>query len=200
MASNNKLKGARSSWKSSEKLSPEQLNEFREAFSVFDKDGDGTISEKELGTVMRALGLNPTEEELTQMVKEVDQDGNGEVDFDEFCAMMIRRMEDEDGDEEILEAFQVIDRDGDGFITEADLKDLLATLGEKVTEEEIADMIKEVDMDGDGKVSYEEFVAMFDMKWGAKSQGIDFPEFLAIFDMKWRDSRQDADSSSAPKR
>jgi len=177
MASNNKLKGARSSWKSSEKLSPEQLNEFREAFSVFDKDGDGTISEKELGTVMRALGLNPTEEELTQMVKEVDQDGNGEVDFDEFCAMMIRRMEDEDGDEEILEAFQVIDRDGDGFITEADLKDLLATLGEKVTEEEIADMIKEVDMDGDGKVSYEEFVAMFDMKWEAKSQGIDFPEF-----------------------
>ena len=52
----------------SEKLSPEQLAEFREAFSVFDKDGDGTISEKELGTVMRALGLNPTEEELTQVL------------------------------------------------------------------------------------------------------------------------------------
>jgi len=148
----------------SEKLSPEQLAEFREAFSVFDKDGDGTISEKELGTVMRALGLNPTEEELTQMVQEVDTDGNGEVDFDEFCSMMIRRMEDEDGDEEILEAFQVIDRDGDGFISEADLKDLMTNLGEKVTEEELKDMIREVDLDNDGQVSFAEFVAMFDMK------------------------------------
>ena len=50
-----------------DKLTPEQLAEFREAFSVFDKDGDGTISEKELGTVMRALGLNPTDDELTQV-------------------------------------------------------------------------------------------------------------------------------------
>jgi len=147
-----------------EKLTPEQLAEFKEAFSVFDKDGDGTISEKELGTVMRALGLNPTEEELTQMVREVDIDGNGEVDFDEFCEMMVKRMEDTDGDEEILEAFQVIDRDGDGFITESDLRDLLANLGEKVTDEEVLDMIKEVDMDGDGKISFPEFVAMFDMK------------------------------------
>jgi len=147
-----------------DKLTPEQLAEFREAFSVFDKDGDGTISEKELGTVMRALGLNPTDDELTQMVKEVDIDGNGEVDFEEFCTMMVRRMEDTDGDEEILEAFQVIDRDGDGFITESDLKDLLANLGDKVTEEEISDMIKEVDLDGDGKVSFVEFLAMFDMK------------------------------------
>jgi len=147
-----------------DKLTPEQLAEFREAFSVFDKDGDGTISEKELGTVMRALGLNPTDDELTQMVKEVDIDGNGEVDFEEFCTMMVRRMEDTDGDEEILEAFQVIDRDGDGFITESDLKDLLANLGDKVTEEEISDMIKEVDLDGDGKISFVEFLAMFDMK------------------------------------
>ena len=49
--------------------------EFKEAFSLFDKDGDGTITTKELGTVMRSLGQNPTEAELRDMINEVDADG-----------------------------------------------------------------------------------------------------------------------------
>ena len=52
------------------------LTELREAFSLFDKDGDGSISTKELGTVMRSLGQTPSDEELYDMVKEVDADGN----------------------------------------------------------------------------------------------------------------------------
>ena len=51
------------------------LPEFKEAFSLFDKNGDGTISSKELGIVMRAIGQNPTEAELTDMINEVDADG-----------------------------------------------------------------------------------------------------------------------------
>lgn len=50
--------------------------EFKEAFSLFDKDGDGTITTKELGTVMRSLGQNPTEAELQDMINEVDADGS----------------------------------------------------------------------------------------------------------------------------
>ena len=53
------------------------FSEFKEAFSLFDKDGDGTITTKELGTVMRSLGQNPTEAELQDMINAVDADGNG---------------------------------------------------------------------------------------------------------------------------
>ena len=49
--------------------------EFREAFSLFDRDGDGTITTKELGTVMKSLGQNPTDQELLEMIEEVDADG-----------------------------------------------------------------------------------------------------------------------------
>ena len=55
-----------------DQLSEEQIGEFKEAFSLFDKDGDGCITTKELGTVMRSLGQNPTEAELQDMINEVD--------------------------------------------------------------------------------------------------------------------------------
>ncbi len=59
-------------------MTEEQIAEFKEAFSLFDKDGDGTITTKELGTVMRSLGQNPTEAELQDMINEVDADGMNE--------------------------------------------------------------------------------------------------------------------------
>uniref|UniRef100_A0A674B9P9 Calmodulin n=1 Tax=Salmo trutta TaxID=8032 RepID=A0A674B9P9_SALTR len=83
---------------------------FKEAFSLFDKDGDGTITTKELGTVMRSLGQNPTEAELQDMINEVDADGNGTIDFPEFLTMMARKMKDTDSEEEIREAFRVFDK------------------------------------------------------------------------------------------
>uniref|UniRef100_A0A8C5FR68 EF-hand domain-containing protein n=1 Tax=Gadus morhua TaxID=8049 RepID=A0A8C5FR68_GADMO len=84
--------------------------QFKEAFSLFDKDGDGTITTKELGTVMRSLGQNPTEAELQDMINEVDADGNGTIDFPEFLTMMARKMKDTDSEEEIREAFRVFDK------------------------------------------------------------------------------------------
>jgi len=81
-----------------DQLTEEQIAEFKEAFSLFDKDGDGTITTKELGTVMRSLGQNPTEAELQDMINEVDADGNGTIDFPEFLTMMARKMKDTDSE------------------------------------------------------------------------------------------------------
>ncbi|XP_037505745.1 calmodulin-beta [Rhipicephalus sanguineus] len=145
---------------SGSQLSEEAIAELREAFALFDKDGNGAISTKELGTMMRALGQNPTEAELKDMIAEVDSDGNGTVDFTEFLAMMTKKTRTADTEDEIREAFRVFDRDGNGFITAAELRHVMTTLGEKLTDEEVDAMIREADTDGDGQINYEEFVAL----------------------------------------
>ena len=136
-------------------MNDEQVAEFREAFGLFDKDNDGSITSKELGTVMKSLGQNPTDAELQDMINEVDSDGNGTIDFNEFLTMMARKMKDTDTEDEIKEAFKVFDKDGNGFISSSELKHVMTNLGEKLSDEEIEEMIHEADKDGDGQVNYE---------------------------------------------
>ena len=63
------------------RITPEQELEYREAFQMFDKNGDGCISVAELGTVMRSVGQNPNNDELQTIINDVDADGNGTLDF-----------------------------------------------------------------------------------------------------------------------
>merc|ERR1711976_443445 len=72
-------------------LSEEKVRTFKEMFQMFDKDGDGTISTKELGAVLRSLGLNPGQDEIDEMIEETDRDNSGAIDFREFCSLMVKR-------------------------------------------------------------------------------------------------------------
>ncbi|KAG1347705.1 neo-calmodulin [Cocos nucifera] len=138
----------------------EQISEFQEAFNLFDKDRDGCITLEELETVIKSLGQNPTEDELHEMIKEIDADGNGTIEFGEFLSLMARKMKETDAEEELKEAFKVFDKDQNGYISASELKHVMISLGEKLTDEEVDQMIKEADLDGDGQVNYEEFVRM----------------------------------------
>ncbi|KAI0244604.1 Calmodulin-2, partial [Massospora cicadina] len=143
-----------------DQLTEEQVAEFKEAFSLFDRDGDGSITVKELGTVMRSLGQNPTEAELQALINDIDTDGNGTVDFAEFLTLMARNMKNADSEEEIREAFKVFDKDNNGYISAAELRHVMTNLGEKLTDKEAEEMIREADADCDGQINYEEFVKM----------------------------------------
>ncbi|KAL0233448.1 hypothetical protein PCE1_001963 [Barthelona sp. PCE] len=143
-----------------EALTADQIAEFKEAFSLFDKNNDGSISISELSVVMRALGQNPSNAELRDMINEIDADGNGTIDFPEFLAMMSHKMAENDSEDAVREAFRVFDKDNNGVISADELRFVMCQLGEKLSPNEIDEMISEADSNGDGKISYDEFVRM----------------------------------------
>jgi len=138
------------------------IDDLREAFGLFDKDGDGTITVKELSMVMHSLGQTPKEEELKKMMSEVDKDNSGAIEFGEFCHLMAKSMKDADNEEDLMEAFRIFDADGSGSITKAELRTTLQMVmggtSDMLPDDEIAEMIQEADTDGDGQVNFDEFV------------------------------------------
>lgn len=138
-------------------LTEAQIADYREVFAIFDKDNSGNITAAELGEVMKSLGLNPTEDELRDMVNEIDADQNGTIDFEEFIQLMSHTVGPSNLDEELQKAFEVFDRDGSGSISTDELRQVMKKLGQDLTDSEINDMIKMADKDGNGVISLDEF-------------------------------------------
>jgi len=134
--------------------------EYKEAFELFDKDGSGSITTKELLYVMRSIGQNPTEDEVLELIMESDLNGDGTIDFKEFINMMRRKSADQDQTEDLKEAFKIFDKNKNGFIEMKELRTVTMTLGEKLTEEEFQEFWQEADVNRDGKLDYMEFVEM----------------------------------------
>ncbi|KAJ9074306.1 hypothetical protein DSO57_1003097 [Entomophthora muscae] len=148
----------------SDQLTADQISELNEAFALFDKNGDGSISVEELGEVMKSLGQNPTPDELQAMIKEADADGDGTIDQEEFQILMARRLQGCDFEQEQQAAFRVFDQNGDGYISKSELKQVMSSLGEKLSDADLDEMIREADIDGDGQISYDEFSKMMNAK------------------------------------
>ena len=131
---------------------------------MFDQDGDGTITLNELRTVMQSLGQNPTDQELEDMINEVDNDGNNEIDFEEFLTLMARNMQDLDEEKVIKQGFSVFDADEDGKITLDDLRRVMESLGEQLNENQLIEIIKELDSNSDEAIDFEEFQEIVNYK------------------------------------
>ena len=74
-----------------DKLDEDQINEYKEAFQIFDKDGSGSIDVYELRRVFRSLGKNLTRQEVQDLFDEVDTDGSGGIEFEEFLQLMAKQ-------------------------------------------------------------------------------------------------------------
>ena len=90
-------------------LTSEQIGKFQDAFTKHDTTGEGSVDTDQLRQVLRHIGQNPSEAELQDMVNEVDKDGTGSIDFPEFLTMMSLKINEENAEEDLREAFKVFD-------------------------------------------------------------------------------------------
>ncbi|KAL5223515.1 hypothetical protein ABZP36_010154 [Zizania latifolia] len=149
-------------------------SELRKVFQMFDKNGDGRITKKELRDSFKNLGIYIPDDEIDATMDKIDANGDGCVDVEEF-SLLYRSILGEGGgagagqgegggdeDEGMREAFNVFDQNGDGFITVDELRSVLSSLGLKQgrTAEDCRQMISKVDADGDGRVDFKEFKQM----------------------------------------
>ncbi|KAF5459192.1 hypothetical protein F2P56_023170 [Juglans regia] len=170
--------------------SPHNKAELKKIFATFDKNGDGFITKQEMRESLKNIKMVVTDKEVEEMVVKVDANGDGLIEFDEFCVLCESMVSEEraagnydegdgakgvessegTGDEEddLKEAFDVFDKDRDGLITVEELGLVLCSLGlkEGKKKEDCKEMIRNVDMDGDGMVNFDEFKKM--MKGGGR--------------------------------
>ncbi|XP_041652620.1 calmodulin-like protein 4 [Cheilinus undulatus] len=138
-------------------LTQDQINEFKECFSLYDRQRKGKIEAQELITVMRCLGSNPTPSEVQRHLLSHSIDGGGELDFSTFLSVMHRQLQQESPEEEILEALTMADKEQKGFIMASELRAKLTGLGEKLTDREVDELLKEAGVGADGRVYCEQF-------------------------------------------
>lgn len=163
-------------------LPPQLVQELTDSFKFFDRNGDGKISKEELGAVVRSLGQKVSDAELGKLMNDVDANGDGYIDLQEFielnawaitesCSPMDadypRRscsggaMADQGMHDAMRSAFNVFDVDKNGFISAEELHRVLVGFGDDtVSLEDCRSMIQCVDADGDQMIDFREFEAL----------------------------------------
>uniref|UniRef100_A0A2I2YJ43 EF-hand domain-containing protein n=1 Tax=Gorilla gorilla gorilla TaxID=9595 RepID=A0A2I2YJ43_GORGO len=136
----------------------DQTAEFKEAFQLFDRTGDGKILYSQCGDVMRALGQNPTNAEVLKVLgnPKSDEMNVKVLDFEHFLPMLqtVAKNKDQGTYEDYVEGLRVFDKEGNGTVMGAEIRHVLVTLGEKMTEEEV-EMLVAGHEDSNGCINYE---------------------------------------------
>ncbi|KAB1206485.1 putative calcium-binding protein CML16 [Morella rubra] len=139
-----------------------QLEQLKDIFRRFDMDSDGSLTQLELAALLRSLGLKPSGDELHALLAKMDENGNGTIEFDELVHSIMPDMSEQVllNQEQLLDVFRAFDRDGNGYITAAELAGSMAKMGHPLTYRELTEMMREADTNGDGVISFNEFATL----------------------------------------
>ncbi|XP_075055673.1 myosin light polypeptide 6 isoform X1 [Mixophyes fleayi] len=144
-------------------FSEDQISDYKECFSLFDRTGDGKIFFNQCGDVMRALGQNPTNAEVLKVLgnPKSEEVNTKMLGFDQFLPMLqtIAKNKDQGTQEDFVEGLRVFDKEGNGTVMGAEIRHVLVTLGEKMQEDEV-EMLVSGHEDANGCINYEELVRM----------------------------------------
>jgi len=128
---------------------------------LFDKDEDGVLSFPELAVVMKSLGQRPSDDELLKMVRDVSEDPvYHTIEFNEFLQLLSKQQRSGTNYDSLKDAFSIFDKDDDGYIPVNEMRDILQSLGDKMTDQELDEMMAAADSDQDGFINYEDFVTV----------------------------------------
>ncbi|XP_042230208.1 troponin C-like isoform X1 [Homarus americanus] len=146
-----------------EELDEEKMAMLRKAFAMFDSGKTGKIEKEKIRTILNTLGANYINEELEALLVDNDLDGTGKLDFDSFVRVVGHFLEEQDEEamqKELKEAFRLYDKEGNGFIPIAALKEILGALDDKLSSADLDNIVEEIDEDGSGTVDFDEFMEM----------------------------------------
>ena len=140
------------------KIPKDKEQEIKSIFEKYDSNKDGFVNSSELANIIKSINTDVSDEELLELLQEIDLEVNGEINFEKFVSIVNRREYDVDTEEELLNAFKIFDKEGNGLINLDELKHIMLKVGKNLSESEIDEMLKEADIDMDGFINYEEFI------------------------------------------
>ena len=131
----------------------EQLGKLMDLFSRFDTNNDGSISGHELLVLLESLGHKSSDRQIKAFLKSVDTNNSGSIEFGEFVNMLAKKK----ALEPFQKMFREIDKNGDGYLSAAELRTALQQLDQNMTEADLAKFFNTADINGDGRVDFIEF-------------------------------------------
>jgi calmodulin len=124
-----------------DKFTDIELEKFKEAFIFFDRNGDGTLKNEDLGLALRSMGALVSNKEVQTLLRKYDPDNIGTIDLNDFIACMAEIVNKPDNESEIRGGFSVFDKDDNGLLPVDEMRHVLTRIGDPMSQEEITNFL-----------------------------------------------------------